>query len=123
MNDTAKKVTKRLTDEEKAGINQMLASKKTHKEIMQKYNVSSSTVSNIVKKLAGKNTKLSEYKDSKNVTALKTSLIAIRNRKLLVEEMLTGSLKQELEQLAIAEENLEKTIDSIIQLEAYSQNS
>ena len=36
--------------------------------------------------------------------------------------MLTGSLKQELEQLIIAEENLETTIDSIIQLEAYTKN-
>jgi IS30 family transposase len=123
MNNVAKKVTRRLTDEEKTGINQMLLNKKTHKEIMEKYNVSSSTVSNIVKKMAGKSRKSVEYKDSKNVAALKASLIAVRNRKLLVEEMLTGSLKQELEQLAIAEENLEKTIDSIIQLEAYSQNA
>ena len=122
MNDTAIKVTRRLTEEEKEGINHMLAAKKTHKEIMEKYNVSSSTISNIVKKLAGKSRKSTEYKDSKNVVALKGSLIAIRNRKLLVEEMLTGSLKQELEQLAIAEENLEKTIDSIIQLEAYTHN-
>jgi hypothetical protein len=56
------------------------------------------------------------------VAALKESLIAVRNRKIFVEEMLTGSLKQELEQLTLAEENLEKTIDSIIQLEAYTKN-
>lgn len=122
MTDTTKKSAKRLTAEEKAGINQMLSDKKPYKEITEKYNISVSTVSNMVKKLSGKTSKATDHKDSKNVVALKESLIAIRNRKILVEEMLTGSLKQELEQLIIAEENLETTIDSIIQLEAYTKN-
>lgn len=122
MTETTKKVAKRLTDEEKAGINQMLADKKSHKDIIEKYNVSPGTISNMVKKLTGKSKKTVDHKDSKHVAALKDSLIAIRNRKILVDEMLTGSLKQELEQLTIAEENLEKTIDSIIQLEAYTHN-
>ncbi|TAN67009.1 MAG: hypothetical protein EPN17_12330 [Methylobacter sp.] len=119
---TTKKVVKRLTDEEKAGIIQMLTDKRPHKDIMEKYNVSAGTISNIVKKITGASLKVPVHKDSKNVAALKESLIAVRNRKILVEEMLTGSLKQELEQLTIAEENLEKTIDSIIQLEAYTHN-
>jgi hypothetical protein len=122
MNDTSKKLVKRLTDEEKSGINQMLLDRKPHKEIMQKYNISGGTVSNMVKKLSFKVIKSTEHKDSKNVAALKESLISVRNRKIFVEEMLTGSLKQELEQLTLAEENLEKTIDSIIQLEAYTKN-
>ncbi len=122
MTDITKKSAKRLTEEEKACINQMLRDKKPYKEITEKYNISVGTVSNMVKKLSGKTTKSTEHKDSKHVGALKESLIAIRNRKILVEEMLTGSLKQELEQLTIAEENLEKTIDSIIQLEAYTKN-
>lgn len=122
MTDTTKKSAKRLTEEEKAGINQMLRAKKPYKEITEKYNISVGTVSNMVKKLSGKTSKATDDKDSKNVVALKESLIAIRNRKILVEEMLTGSLKQELEQLIIAEENLETTIDSIIQLEAYTKN-
>ena len=122
MTDTTKKLAKRLTEEEKSGINQMLRAKKPYKEITEKYNISVGTVSNMVKKLSGKTSKATDDKDSKNVVALKESLIAIRNRKILVEEMLTGSLKQELEQLIIAEENLETTIDSIIQLEAYTKN-
>ncbi len=122
MNDTSKKLVKRLTEEEKSGINQMLLDRKPHKEIMQKYHVSGGTVSNMVKKLSLRVLKSNDHKDSKNVAALKESLIAVRNRKILVEEMLTGSLKQELEQLTFAEENLEKTIDSIIQLEAYTKN-
>lgn len=122
MNDTAKKPTKRLTEEAKAGIMQMLIDKKPHKEIIEKYNISVSTVSNMVKKLAGKNTSSDSHKDSKNLVALRESLVAIQNRKILVEKMLYVSLKQELEQLTIAEENLVKTIDSMIQLEAYSQN-
>ncbi len=122
MTDITKKAAKRLTEEEKSGINQMLRDRKPYKEITEKYNISVSTVSNMVKKLSGKTTIATDNKDSKNVVALKESLIAIRNRKILVEEMLTGSLKQELEQLIIAEENLETTIDSIIQLEAYTKN-
>lgn len=121
MTDITKKA-RRLTADEKAGINQMLAEKKTHKEIMERYSVSAGTVSGMVKKLSGKGKTFAEYKDSRNVAALKESLIAIRQRKHLVEEMLTGSLKLELEQLTITEENLEKTIDSMIQLEAYGQN-
>jgi IS30 family transposase len=117
-----KRVTKRLTVEEKAGISQMLADKTPHKDIIQKYNVSGGTVSSMVKRLADKGKKFTDPKDSKHLSALKESLIAIRNRKILVEEMLTGSLKEELEQLTIAEENLENTIDSIIQLEAYTHN-
>ena len=122
MTNATKKSVRRLTEEEKSCINQMLMDKKPHKEIAEKYNISVGTVSNMVKKLSGKTTKSTEHNDSKNVTALKESLTAIRNRKTLVEEMLTGSLKQELDQLTIAEENLEKTIDSIIQLEAFTKN-
>jgi transposase-like protein len=122
MTDATKKSVRRLTEVEKSCINQMLVDKKPHKEIAEKYNISVGTVSNMVKKLSGKKTKSTDHNDSKNVAALKESLTAIRNRKTLVEEMLTGSLKQELEQLTIAEENLEKTIDSIIQLEAFTKN-
>lgn len=89
---------------------------------MEKYGISAGTISNMIKKLSGEISKSSLNTDSKSVLALKESLIAIKNRKILVEEMLTGSLKKELEQLTIAEENLEKTIDSIIQLEAYTKN-
>ena len=107
MNDTTKKLARRLTDDEKAGINQMLLNKVPHKDIIETYAVSSGTISNMAKKLSAKTSQAS-HKDSKNIAALKNSLIAIRNRKILVEEMLMGSLRQELDQLAIAEENLEK---------------
>lgn len=122
MTKAARKLARRLTAEEKAGINQMLMDKRPHREIVAKYGISVGTISNMVKKLAGKGTTATVHKDSKSIMSLNESLIAIRNRKILVEEMLTGSLKQELEQLEIAEQNLEKTIDSIVQLEAYSRN-
>ncbi len=122
MTDATKKGVKRLTEEEKSAINQMLIEKNSRKDIMEKYGISAGTVSNMIKKLSGKITKSTIHTDSKSVAALKESLTAIKNRKVMVEEMLTGSLKQELEQLLIAEENLEKTIDSIIQLEAYAKN-
>ena len=121
MTETAK-VSNRLTDEQKAGINKMIADKAPHRDIIKKFKVSSGTVSSMAKKLSNKSTTATEHKDSNHVAALKESLVAIRNRKALVDEMLNGSLKQELEQLTIAEENLEKTIDSIIQLEAFTKN-
>ena len=122
MTDTTKKSAKRLTEEEKSGINQMLMDKKPHKEIIEKYNISVGTVSNMVKKLSGKTIKSTEYKESKHIAALNESLTAIQNRKNLVEEMLQGSLKQELEQLTIAENNLVTAIDSIKALEALAKN-
>lgn len=122
MTDTTKKSAKRLTEEEKSGINQMLMDKKPHKEIIEKYNISVGTVSNMVKKLSGKTIKSTEHKESKHIAALNESLTAIQNRKSLVVEMLQGSLKQELEQLTIAEENLIKTIDSMKELEALTKN-
>lgn len=122
MTDTIKRATRRLTDEQKAGIHQMLADKISHKEIMEKYGVSVGTISNMVKKITGKSSPKAEQKDSSNISALKQSLAAIKNRKLFVEELLNGALRQELEQLTTTEQNLERTIDSMIQLEAFTKN-
>ena len=120
MTETIKRVAKRLTEEERAGIIQMLNDNCTHKLIIEKYNVSSGTISGIVKKLAANH--IPAQKESQNVASLKETLKAIKTRKAKVEEMLMGSLKNEQEQLTVAEENLEKTIASIIALEVYTHN-
>ena len=120
MTETIKRVAKRLTEDERAGIIQMLMDNCTHKLIIEKYHVSAGTISGIVKKLAADHTPI--QKESQNVASLKETLNSIKNRKAKVEEMLMGSLKNEFEQLTVAEENLEKTIASIIALEAYTHN-
>lgn len=93
---TEKLTARRLSNEEKDGINQMLIDKRSYKDITQKYHISTGTVSTMVKKLAGK-TKQTATKDSKSTNALKgslsalqESLVAIKNRKAVVEEMLSN---------------------------------
>lgn len=89
---------------------------------MEKYGVSAGTISNMVKKLTGKSSSKAEQKDSSNITALKQSLAAIKSRKVAVEELLNGTLKQELEQLTITEQSLEQAIASMVQLETFNKN-
>ena len=120
MTEAIKRVAKRLSEDERAGIIQMLNDNCTHKLIIEKYHVSAGTISGIVKKLAADHTPIQN--ESQNVASLKETLNAIKIRKAKVEEMLMGSLKNEFEQLTVAEENLEKTIASIIALEAYTHN-
>ena len=70
MTEAIKRVAKRLSEDERAGIIQMLNDNCTHKLIIEKYHVSAGTISSIVKKLVANHTPIKNESQTDSATTL-----------------------------------------------------
>lgn len=108
-----KKTRPSYSEEQKAEVKRLLQEGCKHDEIVEHTKVGKSTVIKIAAEMksGSKANKRTESTLSSPLDSIKAELVAIKTRKLEVEELLNGKLKQELDALTQKESALDNLLN------------